>query len=133
MLHAAAGYFVFDNAPTSNDIMYIVCYFWWYSWLKCGFIHITWRNPILFCYMCIRFIIYVVVYQFIWWLVHFLFDLSTLTIYIIKRRVWYKYIISDTYEHHINIFYYPAYDFKVNDDWPVTHWAYFNYIFLFWM
>jgi hypothetical protein len=55
----------------------IVCYFWWYACLKCGFIHRAWRNLILFCYMCIRFY-----YLHRWlsvflWLVHFLFDLYT--------------------------------------------------------
>jgi hypothetical protein len=55
------------------------------------------------------------------------------TLYIIKQRVWYEHIISDTYNHTVYIFYYPAYDFKVNDDWPVTHRAYFNYIVLFGM
>jgi hypothetical protein len=29
-------------------------------------------------------------------------------IYIIKQRVWYEHIISDTYNHTINIFYYPV-------------------------
>jgi hypothetical protein len=51
---------------------------------------------------------------------------SHVTLHIIKQRVWYEHIISDTYNHTINIFYYPAYDFKVNDDWPVTHRTYFN-------
>ena len=46
--------------------------------------------------------------------------------HIIKQRVWYEHIISETYDHTINIFDYPAYDFKVNDDWPVTRRANFD-------
>ena len=58
---------------------------------------------------------------------------SHVTLHIIKQRVWYEHIISDTYNHTVYIFYYPAYDFKVNDYWPVTHRTYFNYIVLFGM
>ena len=104
----------------------IVCYFWCYAWLKCGFLHIASRNPILFCYMCIKFYylhrclaVYLMICPCSLWSFH-------VTIYIIKQRPWYKNIISDTYDHNINISYYPAYDFNVNDDWPVTHRAYFN-------
>ena len=110
-----------------------VCYCWWNAYLKCGFIDIAWRNLILFCCICIRFYylrrclsVYLRICTFSRWSLH-------VTIYVIKQRAWHEHIISDTYVHNINIVYYHAHEFKVNDDWPVTHRAYFNYIFLFWM
>ena len=70
----------------------IVCYFWWYACLKCGVIHIAWRNLMFVCYMCkqqtwrnLMFVCYICIIfyylrrclSFFLWLVHFFFELYT--------------------------------------------------------
>jgi len=77
MLHVA-GSIVFANAPTSNDIMYsmtslIICLFKMsfhpHIMTLCVVIWLCYATSISDCIM------HIVVYQFIWWFVHFPFNL----------------------------------------------------------